>query len=77
MDSVSLEVYISILKKTEKNNKLVCYTDPFDSEISFTKLKDKVAQLLGLSDISVEDLEHEIYRPNIIETPRKIPTEKN
>ena len=33
--------------------------------------------MLGLSDISTEDLEHELYGPNITEIYRKLSTEKS
>ena len=64
----SLEVYNSIFNKTEENNKFKLCTQPLDSEFSFTELLDKAAEVLGLSDILPKDLEHEIYRPSIIET---------
>ena len=75
---LSSEVYSSFFfkKKAEKNNKFSCYTDTFGSEFSFTKLKDKVAQVLGLSDISDEDLEDEIWGPDITKTHRKLSTRK-
>ena len=62
----SLEVYNSIFNITEEINKFKLYSDPFDSEFSLTELKDKVAEVLGLSDISIKNLEHEICGPNII-----------
>ena len=60
----SLEMYKSIFNMTQQNNIFELYTDPFDSDFSFTELKDKVAEFVGLSDISIEDLEHEKYGPN-------------
>ena len=72
-----LNVYNSIKNITEKSKKFEQYTDSFDNDISFTELKDKVAEVLGLSDISTEHLEHEIYGPKIIKTYRKISTEKS
>ena len=56
---MDLEVYNPINNITERNNKFELYTDNFEVEFSFNKLKDKVAEVLGLSDISTEDLEHE------------------
>ena len=53
------------------------YTDPFDSEFSFNELKDKIAEVLGLSDIINKDLEHEICSPNIYKTYRKLSTAKS
>ena len=55
----SLEVYNSIFKITEEKNKFELNTDPLDSELSYTELKDKVAEILGLSDFSSKDLSHE------------------
>ena len=40
-------------------------------------MKDKVAEVLGLSNVSTEDLEHKIYGPIIIKTYRKLITEKS
>ena len=68
----SLEVYNSIFNKTGKNSKFDLYTDPLESEFSFTELKTKVAEMLGLSDISLEDLEHEKYRPDTFKTFRRV-----
>ena len=74
---VGLEVYNSIPNKTGENNKFELYTDLFHSDFSINELKDKVAEVLGLSDIPTEDLENEIFGPNIIETSRKFLTEKS
>ena len=41
-------------------------------DFSFTELKDNVAEVLGLSVISIEDLEHEVYGPKISKTYRKL-----
>ena len=53
----SLEVYNSIFNIAEGNNKFQFYTDPPDSEFSFTELKDKIPELLDISHITPEDLE--------------------
>ena len=55
----SLEVYKSIFTIKEENNEFELYTDPFESDSSFDELKDKVAEVLGLSDITIKDLKHE------------------
>ena len=73
----NLEVFSSIFDITEENNKIEHYTRPLDSEFSFTKLKDEVAKALGLSQISIGDLEHELYGPNINKTFRKLSTGKS
>ena len=57
----SLEVYNFIFNITEKNNKFELYTGPLFTEFSCNALKDKVAEVLGLSDISIEDSEDEIH----------------
>ena len=49
---VNLEVYSSIFKITEENNKVELYTADFESDFSFNELKDKVAKMLGFSDLS-------------------------
>ena len=53
----SREVF-SFFNITAENNKVELYKQPIDSEFSFTELKVKLAAALGLSDISIEDLEH-------------------
>ena len=70
-------MYNSVFIITEHINKFELYTGLFDSDFSITELKDKVAEVLGLSDISTEVLEHEIDGPNTIETYRKLSTEKS
>ena len=53
---ISLEVYNSTFNIAEKTNQFELYTDPFDSDFPFIELKDKVAEVLGLSDITIENL---------------------
>ena len=67
----------SVFIITEQIDKFELYTGHFGSDFSITELKDKVAEVLGLSDISTEVLEHEIDGPNIIKTYRKLSTEKS
>ena len=73
----SLEDYNSNFNISEESNKFDFCTDAFDSDFSVTEVEGKVAEVLGLSDITIEDLEHEIYRPNFIKTCRKLSTEKS
>ena len=47
----NLEVYNSIYITTKENSEFKLYTDPLDIEFSFTEIKDKVAEVLGLSDL--------------------------
>ena len=57
IDLLSLKVYNSIFNINATNKKFELYTGPLDTELSYTTLKDKVVEVLGLSDISPEDLE--------------------
>ena len=72
----SVEVYNSSFNITEENDKFELYTNSSE-EISFFKLKDKVAEALGLSDISPEDLENELYGPDFTKTYRILLIEKS
>ena len=53
------------------------YTGYLEDEFSYTQLKDEVAELLGLSDITFEELKHETFGQNFIETYRNISTDKS
>ena len=68
---VSLEFYNSVFKLTEEINNFELYTGYFEDEFSYTQLKDKVAEVLGNSDITPEELKHETFGPYIIKTYRK------
>ena len=72
----SLEVYNSFFNLTEENNKFKLYTDA-SHEISFVKLKDKVTDAVGFSDLSPEDLQHKLYGLRIIKTYGKLSIEKS
>ena len=61
----SLEIYNSIFNITEENNKFILYTGRLDTEFPNTELKDMVSEVLDLSDISSDDLSHEILGPDI------------
>ena len=74
---ISLEVYSSIFNITEENNNFELYTGYLEDEFSYTQLKDKVAEILGLSDIASEELIYERHGPNIIETYRKLSKKKS
>ena len=67
----SLEVYNSIFNMTLENNKFELYTDIFD-ECSFVHLKDEVAEILKVSDITPYHQQHEPIEPRIIETFKEI-----
>ena len=68
----SLEVCNSVFNITQENNKFQLYTDPLDSEFSFTKLKEDIAELPDLSRITVEDLEHKTTGPDSIQAYREL-----
>ena len=69
---VSLEVYNSIFNITEESNKFELYTAYLEDEFSYTQLKNRVAEVFGLSDITPEELKHETFGPKIIQTFRKL-----
>ena len=73
----SLEVNNSIFNITEENNKIEIHTGYLDDEFSYNQLKDNIAEILGLSFMSHEELNHEIHGPKIIETYRKLSPEKS
>ena len=73
----SLEVYNSIFNTTGKNDKIELYTGFLYNELSFTTLQDKVAEVLGLSDISSEDLENELLGRDIFIIYRKLMIENS
>ena len=74
---VSLEVYNSIFNITEENNKFELFTGYLEDEFSYNQLKDNVAEVLGLSDITPKELKLETFGLNVIKTYRKLSTEKN
>ena len=65
------EAYISLFNITEENKEIELYTQSSDDEFSFVEWKDRVAELLGLSDVSFLILQHEIHGTNIFKTYRK------
>ena len=74
---ISSEGYISVFNITEENDKFELYTGALYDELSYTTLKDKVAEVLGLSDNSPGDLENEILGPDIIKNYRNLSIEKS
>ena len=73
---LSSEVYNYIFNITERNNKLELYTRYLDYEFSYSQIRDRIAEILGLSDISSEELEHETFGPKVIEIYRKLSIER-
>ena len=57
---------------TEENNKFEHSTDVSDDEFSFAELKDKVAEVLVVSDTSPKELKHKIHGPDNNKTYRKL-----
>ena len=68
-----IEVYNSILNKTEKNNKfqLLTFPDETIGGITYTKVRDEIERDLDISDITNEDLQDDIIAPIIIEEFKK------
>ena len=73
---IDLEVYNSIFNITKENNKFELYTNTFD-EFSFTELKGELEEILDISKITDEHLQHETIAPRIIETYNKLRLQKS
>ena len=71
----SLEVYNSITNITE-NNEFEHYTGCLDDEVSNNQFKDNIAMILGLPNITPEELSHETFGPKFIEIYRILSMEK-
>ena len=67
--STDLEVYNSIFKITEENNKFELYKFPDEKPggITYTKVRDEIEKDLDISDITAADLQDDIIGPIIIE----------
>ena len=74
---INLEVYNIIFNIKPEKNKFELYTGPLDTELSYTTLKHQLAEVLGLSDIPSEDLEHEILGPDTVKIYRNLSIEKS
>ena len=66
---VNLEVYISIFKITEENNKLQInkFPDEKVGGVSYEKVRDEIERELDISDITATDLQGDLIGPIIIE----------
>ena len=73
--SITLEVYKSIFKITEKNNKFELYIHTFD-EFWFTELKDELEEILDISKTTSEHLQDDIVGPRKISKYKNLETEK-
>ena len=72
---INLEVYNSIFKITEENNKFELYRD-MSNKFGFIELKDELEEILNISNITNEHLDDEILGPRIINEYIKLSTEK-
>ena len=73
----SIEINDSICNITAENNKFELFTDLIDDDgFSYAQLKHSFAELLGLSKISSDDLQHQTQGLNLNKTYRKIAIEK-
>ena len=68
-----LEIYNSIFKITEQNNKLQLYKFPEDKSggIKCIKIGDEIEKDLDIEDITAADLQDDIIAPIIIEEYKK------
>ena len=73
-----IEVYNSIFKITEENNKIKLYIFPDEKSggISYTKVVDEIERDLGFSDITAADLQDDTIGPIIIEEYREQVTKR-
>ena len=75
---VDLEVYNSIFNITEEINKFQLYKflDEKSGGISYTKVRDEIERDLGISDITVTDLQDDIIGPIVIKEYREQVTKR-
>ena len=72
---VNLEVYNSIFNITEKNNKFELYRD-MSAKFGFLELKDELEEILNISHITNEHLDHEVQGQRIIDEYIKLSRER-
>ena len=72
----SLEVYNSIFSITQEDKKIQLYTDTFP-EVSFEEFKDELEEILNISDNTPYQIQHEKIGPRIIESYKKLISEKS
>ena len=75
---IDLEVYNSIFKITEENNKLQLYKFPDEKSggVSYTKVRDEIERDLDISDITAAELQDDIIGPINIEEYREQVTKR-
>ena len=71
----NLEVYNSIFKITEKNNKFEIYRD-ISNKFGFLELKDRLEEILNIPHITIKHLDDEILGPRIIDEYIKLSIEE-
>ena len=71
----SLEVYNFVFNITEHNNKFELYSDNFD-EFSLAESKDKLEEILSVSDITTFHLQREVIGPCINQAYKQLGLEK-
>ena len=73
-----LEVYNSIFKITEEDNKFELYKFPVEktSGVTYEKVRDEIERDLDISDITATDLQDDIIGPIIIEEYRNQVTKR-
>ena len=71
MGLLSLEVYNSIFNITKHNNIFELYTDNFD-DFSFEELEDELEEILNVSGITPQHLQHEKTGPRKVHAYNKL-----
>ena len=75
---VDLEVYNSIFKITEENNKIDFYKLPDEKAagVTYDKVRDEIEKNLDISDVTASDLQDDIIGPTIIKEYREQATKR-
>ena len=75
---IDLEVYNSIFKLTEENNKFQLYKFPDEKSggVTYEKVRDEIEEDLDFSDITATDLQDDLIGPIITEEYRKQVTKR-
>ena len=75
---VDLEVYNSIFKITEENNKFKLYNFPDEKAggVTYENVRDEIEKGLDIEDITAADLQNEIIGPIIVEEYREQVTKR-
>ena len=71
MGLTTLKVYNSNFNIAEHNRNFELYTDTFD-EFSIAKIKDEFEEFLGISDVTLYHLQHEIRGPRVLQIYKKL-----